>query len=78
MVSVATKISMFTMFSAMSLTNAQDAGQTLSEYLTSLTKQIQGLNDVQVAHETRINAVDAQLTSIEGKQITNDIFYSNQ
>ena len=78
MVSVATKISMFTMFSAMSLTNAQDAGQTLSEYLTSLTQQIQGLTDVQDAHQTRINHVGYQLNSIELKQITNDVFYSNQ
>ena len=78
MVSVATKISMFTMFSAMSLTNAQDAGQTLSEYLTSLTQQIQGLKDVQDARQTRINAVGYQLNSIELKQITNDVFYSNQ
>ena len=77
MVSVATKISMFTMFSTMSLAATQGAGQTLTEVLADLAKQIDDLGDVQYAHQVRVNAVEATLLDIEDKQITGDFFYTN-
>ena len=77
MVSVATKISMFTMFSAMSLTNATDAGQTLTEVLANLQRQIDDLTNVQTAYQGRINDAEATLLDIEDKQITGDYFYTN-
>ena len=77
MVSVATKLSMFTMFSTMSLTNATDAGQTLTEVLADLQRQIDDLTNVQTAYQGRINDAEATLLDIEDKQITGDYFYTN-
>ena len=77
MVSVATKLSMFTMFSTMSLTNATDAGQTLTEVLANLQRQIDDLTNVQTAYQGRIDDVEETLLDIEDKQITGDYFYTN-
>ena len=77
MVSVATKISMFTMFSTMSLTNAIDAGQNLTNVLAGLQTQINNLTDTHTAHQGRVNNVEARLLDIEDKQITGDFFYTN-
>ena len=77
MVSVATKLSMFTMFSAMSLANATDAGQTLTEVLADLQRQIDEITNVQTAYQGRINDAEETLLDIEDKQITGDYFYTN-
>ena len=77
MVSVATKLSMFTMFSAMSLANATDAGQTLTEVLADLQRQIDEIAGVQTAYQGRINDAEETLLDIEDKQITGDYFYTN-
>ena len=77
MVSVATKLSMFTMFSAMSLANATDAGQTLTEVLADLQRQIDEITGVQTAYQGRINDAEETLLDIEDKQITGDYFYTN-
>ena len=65
MVSVATKISMFTMFSTMSLTNAMDAGQTLTEVLAALQRQVDDLTIVKDAYQDRIFDAEMRLLDIE-------------
>ena len=81
MVSIATKFSMFTMFSTMALgrqlASADDLGSLLNDQLEALQSRIWSLNAQQFAQGGLILALEGLASNLESRQITGDFFKIN-
>ena len=82
MVSFATKLSIFTMFSTMAAaaTETQDVGtgSLIDRTVLALKAELAALKFAQNAHNMRLTNVGNSLTEMDSKQITGDYFHTNE
>ena len=81
MVSIATKVSMFTMFSTMALgrqlNSVDDLGSLLNDQLQGLQSRINSLNIQQFAQNGLLLTLEGLTNNLESRQITGDFFKIN-
>ena len=81
MVSIATKISMFTMFSSMALgrqlASVDELGSLLNTEIANLQSRINTLSGKQTAQNDLLIILEGLTSNLESKQITGDFFKIN-